>query len=310
DVYVALSNGNGFEPSSVWHDWFCINEEICDVGDFNGDGRDDIATFLRNTQGGDGRGDVYVGISSEENLTRFPIANIPSRNVSGDRESGEFGWEYQYNWDFIDREMRISLDIELIGDDPGNWVNVWEEGIEGIWSNRYDIFDGYHTYPIVFDVEFIDRNADYTVTVHSESGRTNMTNWYLDRPAGWDNSYHDEIAAHEFGHMLGLYDEYEGGAVNPNISPNIFTNSLMADLGPTQPRHYQEILWLLQNETSRDLSLAFSPLWSYPMNPPIPDFHDHEELASSSVPEPTLVLALFSTTVFGFSLLSKQKQGS
>jgi hypothetical protein len=310
DVYVSLSNGNGFDTSSVWHDWFCINEEVCDVGDFNGDGKDDIATFLRDTQSDSSRGDVYVALSSEQSLTRDPIANIFSQTVSGNLTSGDFGWQYQYDWEFLDQEMMISLDIDLIGDDPGNWVTIWEQGIEGIWSNRYNIIDGSHTYPIVFDVNFVDENADHFVTVHSENGRSNMTNWYLDRPGGWDNSYHDEIAAHEFGHMLGLYDEYKGGAVNPDISPNIFTNSIMADLGPAQARHYEDILWLLENEVSRDLSLAFSPLWAYPMDSPIPDFHEYVEVASRSIPEPNPVLALLSATVFSFSLLSKPKKAS
>jgi len=30
----------------------------------------------------------------------------------------------------------------------------------------------------------------------------------------------DEVAAHEFGHMLGLYDEYSGPGTDPNADPN------------------------------------------------------------------------------------------
>jgi hypothetical protein len=61
DVYVAVSNGsNSFNYSGWrWHDWFCINNEIPRVGDFNGDGRDDIATFTRGNTG-----DVYVALSN------------------------------------------------------------------------------------------------------------------------------------------------------------------------------------------------------------------------------------------------------
>lgn len=209
-------------------------------------------------------------------VPRSAIANIPSQTVSHHLTSGGFAWDSQFDWEFTNQIMSISLNIDLIGANPGNLVNVWEQGIEGIWSNRYNIIDGIYTYPIVFDVNFVDVTADQVVTVHSGTGRSNMTNWYLDRPGGWDNSYQDEIAAHEFGHMLGLYDEYAGGAVNPNINPNVFTNSIMADLGLTQRRHYEEILQLLSTATSRDLSLALSPLPPYPMDTPIPDFGQTE----------------------------------
>ncbi|MFN8075712.1 MAG: trypsin-like serine protease [Kineosporiaceae bacterium] len=60
DVYVALSTGSAFTGTSVkWHDWFAAGAEIPAVGDFNGDGRDDIATFTRG-----GTGDVYVALST------------------------------------------------------------------------------------------------------------------------------------------------------------------------------------------------------------------------------------------------------
>ncbi|WP_244210868.1 FG-GAP-like repeat-containing protein [Amycolatopsis kentuckyensis] len=58
DVYVSLSDGTKFGPSSVWHNDFGYNTELPYVGDFNGDGKDDIAVFTRGTSG-----DVYVALS-------------------------------------------------------------------------------------------------------------------------------------------------------------------------------------------------------------------------------------------------------
>ncbi|MGW7289731.1 FG-GAP repeat domain-containing protein [Streptomyces sp. NPDC054847] len=58
DVYVALSNGDGFGPATVWHDFFSQRHETPAVGDVNGDGFDDIVTF---TQGAES--DVYVALS-------------------------------------------------------------------------------------------------------------------------------------------------------------------------------------------------------------------------------------------------------
>ncbi|WP_082373897.1 FG-GAP-like repeat-containing protein [Nocardia sp. NRRL S-836] len=60
DVYVALSTGSGFSGDGVkWHDYFSIGNEVPLVGDFNGDGKDDIVTFTR----GD-TGDAYVALST------------------------------------------------------------------------------------------------------------------------------------------------------------------------------------------------------------------------------------------------------
>lgn len=64
DVYVALSSGGSFGPRTKWHEIFCLGAELCDVGDFNGDGKADIITFLRSTYSGDAVGDVYVALSN------------------------------------------------------------------------------------------------------------------------------------------------------------------------------------------------------------------------------------------------------
>ncbi|MBA3490363.1 MAG: VCBS repeat-containing protein [Longispora sp.] len=65
DVYVALSNGSGFTGTGVkWHDWFSINNEIPGVGDFNGDGRDDLVTFTRGSAA-----DVYVALSTRSSFS-------------------------------------------------------------------------------------------------------------------------------------------------------------------------------------------------------------------------------------------------
>jgi hypothetical protein len=65
-VYVALSDGTRFvdrnglpDNSDVWHEWFAIApDESVVIGDYDGDGRDDIATWLPSTQ------QVYVALST------------------------------------------------------------------------------------------------------------------------------------------------------------------------------------------------------------------------------------------------------
>lgn len=60
DAWVALNNkANGsFGSPKKWHDNFVADGEKAAVGDFNGDGRDDVLTFTRSPAN-----DVYVGLS-------------------------------------------------------------------------------------------------------------------------------------------------------------------------------------------------------------------------------------------------------
>ncbi len=59
DVYVALSEGSYFGSNNKWNDWFAISQdETIVIGDFNGDGMDDIATWL-----GKSTRQIYVATS-------------------------------------------------------------------------------------------------------------------------------------------------------------------------------------------------------------------------------------------------------
>ena len=69
-VWVSLSSGTMFESSRVWHTFFSLKGEIPQVGDFNMDGMDDIATFLVG-KGAPGRErNIYVAFSQENKFSR------------------------------------------------------------------------------------------------------------------------------------------------------------------------------------------------------------------------------------------------
>ena len=64
DVYVRLSTGSSFRDAGRWHTNFCDEGSTCAVGDVNGDGRDDIIAFTKNTYGSVYRDDVRVALST------------------------------------------------------------------------------------------------------------------------------------------------------------------------------------------------------------------------------------------------------
>jgi hypothetical protein len=87
-VYVALSNGSGFNPPVLWHSSFCVgNSEICKVADFNGDKKDDIITFVRSS------GTVWVALS---NGNGFASSSIWRNNFCMPNEICDVG---DYNGD-------------------------------------------------------------------------------------------------------------------------------------------------------------------------------------------------------------------
>jgi hypothetical protein len=91
DVHVALSTGTSFGAAGKWHDFFSLDGEVPAVGDVNGDGRDDVITFTRNSLA-----DVYVALSTGTGFTasakwhdQFAVGQADARlaDVNGDRRA-------------------------------------------------------------------------------------------------------------------------------------------------------------------------------------------------------------------------------
>jgi hypothetical protein len=140
---------------------------------------------------------------------------------------GGFAWTVNYDLSFLSSVFLATIRIKLIGDTASASVRTtWETGIETIWDNKVFFSDGAQLYAVQINADFVSSGQNQTVTVHDSSGRYNLTNWYT-TPEGWGVAYLDEVAAHEFGHMLGNYDEYAGGATHNGFTT---TGTLMSDL--------------------------------------------------------------------------------
>lgn len=218
-------------------------------------------------------------------------------------------WNYQYEAEVKDFTVYLREKIELVGDaPPQSLLDQWLAGMNGMWSNQYQINDGEFNYKIVVDASFVSSGGDQVVNFSNGSGQMNMLNWYAIN--GWDQSRQGAAAAHELGHMLGVYDEYMGGATDRNApaqalcqSPGktqIYCNSLMSDLGPVQERYFADVLAALQGRTDRNLTLARLPPGpgGYVPTPPLPGLIDEPPL-NSAVPEPGTYLLL----ILGFGSL-------
>jgi hypothetical protein len=188
------------------------------------------------------------GFSGTASASFISLADIPFETVSQSLVGGlnrEFRWTASYDIGFsgATTAFNVLLRINLVGAPAGtSLMTRWESGIETIWSNEYKVaWNRGGLYDLFFDVQFGSANAHHTVNVHAGSGIANMLNWYTVNNSGWSPAFQDEFAAHEAGHMFGNYDEYLGGAVNPNGTFGNRSDNLLGTLSTRQlfDRHFQ-----------------------------------------------------------------------
>jgi len=178
---------------------------------------------------------------------------VGSQNITGNRTTaqytdsgntyGPYGWNYSYTRGFNgtqfykDIEVKFNFDDGVFNNDAvvqAAWVQSAITGIQGIWDNKWAIKDNQTglLYPIIVEITTAGP-FNQTVQVHASTGsdpddpnpagndadRSDMTSWYTGN-TGPTN-------AHEVGHMMGLFDEYMGGAVNQYPNPLLSNDGLM-----------------------------------------------------------------------------------
>jgi hypothetical protein len=75
DVWVL--EGPDFGEAELWHDFFCVDDEACAVGDVDGDGDDDALTFLSS-------GQIYIGTAEwQPGGWRFTTDSPVSHAIAG-----------------------------------------------------------------------------------------------------------------------------------------------------------------------------------------------------------------------------------
>lgn len=209
-----------------------------------------------------------------------------------------------YDLNVINGSVVIGVDVGLAGDVVGDAIkSIWETGIENAWSNKYELVDdALNRYPIAFDVRFSEGLAapfaDWVVDVHDQQANqhgdwVNTANWYTSMPdlnSCINNSTRGAIAAHEFGHFLGLYDEYTNGDIGPL---GIHEGADAGTMGPcptmpVQDRYFDALLANLNDELGRHLILAPAPGFSPIAELPSDAFFPPEQ--GGQVPEPPTVL--------------------
>lgn len=222
--------------------------------------------------------------------------------------SGVYGWLSSYDIGFYNDTLMVDVDIYLAGYTPADTLKSrWESGIESIWST------GRFSVPISFNVDWVTTGYDYVVNVTNSTGRWNMLNWYTIGAGGWGDAYQEEVAAHEYGHMIGLWDEYAGGAVDPETQL-INTGGIMHSLnGGTLDYYYKDFLAWYDNKLNSVPVIEPDPVIPTPIKIKIKPSKVKEPRSDvpENVPEPN-VLLLLGLGIIGLAGVSKrvQKKGN
>jgi hypothetical protein len=141
-----------------------------------------------------------------------------------------YGWwaGWQQFWSHVVVRIRLVPDASIAPAALTAAMAVWKNSIETAWSNRFScVRPGERACPLTFEVDWVTAGWHHSVVVSPGAGNENMGRWFISTAGG--------TAAHEFGHMLGLPDEYASaicpGRTTVNTGRIMDNNSNNVDIG-------------------------------------------------------------------------------
>ena len=126
----------------------------------------------------------------------------------------DFGWNSKFEILYRRSELRIRVRMKLTGESATEaHKKLWRDGITNRWNGKFH-FENDHRLALVFEPIFTDSNPHHSIELHKPPiVRENSSNWYVGPTVNADASKDPDTttgdtAAHEFGHLVGLEDEY------------------------------------------------------------------------------------------------------
>jgi hypothetical protein len=126
----------------------------------------------------------------------------------------DFGTDAEYDISYTRTELRIRVKIAFTGVEPTPaHIAIWDNGITGKWNGHYHVENGTRSLPIIFEPVWNSSDEHHEIELHLPPVvREDSGNWYAgpnaDPSAGTQDTTDGDTAAHEFGHLCGLADEY------------------------------------------------------------------------------------------------------
>ncbi len=120
----------------------------------------------------------------------------------GNEVYGPGGGASKYSWELRGNTIVVHARIHFVGAPPNaNWFGY----IKNTWNRFKAVNPANPAQSVLIDFEPVQGSGTdaQTITVHAGSARANAANWYLADPDAANT------VSHEFGHLIGLRDEYQ-----------------------------------------------------------------------------------------------------
>lgn len=152
------------------------------------------------------------------------IENCGTRNYGGTAKFTQI-------WTHIVVRINLNFDTAIPNTTRNTQMTTWRDTIQRFWSLKWGCSNsGEATCRLTFEVQWTSDSSHHTVRVTpciaGSSCRENSGRWF-------DNTM-GSTAAHEFGHLLGLKDEY-----NPTWDPTECPNRNPVDTGTIMDSNVQ-----------------------------------------------------------------------
>jgi hypothetical protein len=187
----------------------------------------------------------------------------------------EFDVHGKYEIAFTRTQLKIKVRIKFTGEKPDNrHLKIWGDGIANKWNGKFHLENG-RRLAIVFEPIFNSADPHHRIKLHKPPiVREDAANWYCGpaASAGVDTTDGD-TAAHEFGHLFGMADEYNlraadytrltGQAVPAGPAPaqgHTSTTVMGAVAGPAVAKHFERfVAWLNKRHPSKTKPYVLKP---------------------------------------------------
>jgi len=181
-VWVALSNGSSFSAASVWQAYFSPAGEIPLVGDFNGDGKDDIITFTQHRQRKPdgtliGVAPVWVALSTGSSFGPATVWQ-PAFSLVGETPLvGDFNGDGKADIATFVQKPQFKPDGSLLGHAPV-WVALSDGTKFGPATVWHTYFAAQGELPFVADIN-MDGKADIVTFLRGHGQGLQANNAYV-----------------------------------------------------------------------------------------------------------------------------------